>query len=233
MQQHSSSIKAWSEDDRPREKLALKGSGALSDAELLAIIIGSGSRDESAVALSRRILGSVNNDLVSLGKLGLTDLKKFKGMGEAKSITVMAAIELARRRRATEATSLSPVVTPAVAYEMMLQHLDNLEHEEFWLIALNRKCVSIGVKRISEGGMTATVVDLKKLFKLALDMSAERIIVAHNHPSGSRWPSEADNQITKKIKESGALLDCQLQDHIIVTDSGYYSYYEDNQLSLL
>jgi DNA repair protein RadC len=226
-------IKSWSEEDRPREKLAEKGGAALTDAELLAILLGSGSRHESAVELARRILASVNNDLVALGSLSHTDLKKFKGMGQAKSVSVIAALELARRRRATEAKKNKPQITPRLAYEMMLQHMENLHHEEFWLIGLNRKMQALGVRKLSEGGMAATVVDPKKVFKAALDMNAGCIIVAHNHPSGNPTPSREDDNITKKLREAGQMMDCHLCDHIIVTTHTYYSYADEGKLSLI
>ncbi len=226
-------IKSWSEKDRPREKLTEKGAASLTDAELLAILIGSGSRHESAVELARKILASVNNDLVALGNLSLTDLKKFKGMGQAKSVSVVASLELARRRRATGAKQNNPQITPKLAYEMMLQHMENLHHEEFWLIGLNRKMQALGVKKLSEGGMAATVVDPKKVFKAAMDMNAGCIIVAHNHPSGNPAPSREDDNITKKLREAGQLMDCLLCDHIIVTTHAYYSYADEGKLSLI
>lgn len=231
--EESKGIKSWSEDDRPREKLSGKGPGALSDAELLAILIGSGSRSETAVELSRRILKSVGNDLIALGNLSLKDLQKFKGMGEAKSVAVLAALELARRRRAVEAKQSNSVISSQIAYEMLLQHMDNLQHEEFWVIALNRKMQLLGIKKISEGGLAATVVDPKRVFRSALELNAGSIIVGHNHPSGNTQPSREDDAITKRLKEAGKMLDCTLNDHIIVTNSGYYSYADEGNLALI
>ncbi|MFM9986886.1 MAG: DNA repair protein RadC [Flavobacteriales bacterium] len=226
-------IKTWNADDRPREKLVSRGAQSLSDAELMAILLGSGSRNESAVELSRRILQSAGNDLVSLGNMGLSELQKFKGMGEAKSVTVMAALELSKRRRSTEARQLAKTVTPAMAYEIFLQHLDGLKHEEFWMMGLNRKLHLIGLRKISEGGLASTVVDVKKIFRLALEMNSGSIIVGHNHPSGSALPSREDDGVTKKIKDAGKLLDCHLCDHIIVTDTNYFSYSDSGSLEIL
>ena len=226
-------IKTWNADDRPREKLVSRGAPALSDAELLAILIGSGSRNESAVELSRRILQSAGNDLVSLGNMGLSELRKFKGMGEAKSVSVLAALELSKRRRSTEARLPAASVTPAMAYEIFLQHLDGLKHEEFWMMGLNRKLHLIGLRKIGEGGLASTVVDVKKIFRLALEMNSGSIIVGHNHPSGNTFPSREDDGITKKIKEAGKLLDCHLCDHIIVTDTHYFSYSDSGILDTL
>lgn len=226
-------IKSWSVDDRPREKLAIKGVSALSDAELIAILLGSGSREESAVELSRKILKSVNNDLVALGRLDLTELCRFKGMGTVKSITVIAAMELARRRRAGEAAKPEEAMTSQLAYELFLQRLDNLRHEEFWMMALNRRMQVLGLRRISEGGLTATVVDVKKIFRAAIEFNAACIIVAHNHPSGNTQPSKEDDMITKKIKEASKLMDCTMCDHLVISDRGYFSYADDGKLSLL
>lgn len=226
-------IKTWHADDRPREKLLARGAKALSDAELMAILLGSGSRNESAVELSRRILLSAGNDLVALGNMGLGELCKFKGMGEAKSVAVLAALELSKRRRASEASQAASSVTPSMAYEILLQHLDGLKHEEFWMMGLNRKLHLIGLRKISEGGLASTIVDVKKIYRLALEMNSGSIIVGHNHPSGNKFPSREDDGLTKKIKEAGKILDCKLCDHIIVTNSGYFSYAESGMLESL
>lgn len=227
------SIKTWNTDDRPREKLIARGTQALSDAELIAILIGSGSRNESAVELSRRILQSTGNDLVALGNVSLNELCKFKGMGEAKSVTVLAALELSKRRRSAEARNQTAVASSAQAYELFLQHLDGLKHEEFWMMGLNRKLNLIGLRKISEGGLAATIVDVKKIFRIALEMNSGSIIVGHNHPSGHTAPSKEDDGLTKRIKDAGKILDCNLCDHIIVSDTNYFSYADAGVLQSL
>ena len=200
MENNSFPIKNWSEDDRPREKLILKGKSALSDAELIAILIGSGSRNESAVELSRRILSSVDNNLNALGKLSLTQLIAFKGIGEAKAIAIIAAMDLGRRRRGENAVELKKITSSKMIFEIMQPIIGELPHEEFWIIYVNNSNNIISKSQLSKGGITATLVDVRLIFKNALEIGATGIVLCHNHPSGNLKASEADIKITKKIK---------------------------------
>ena len=224
------SIKNWSKDDKPREKLMLKGKNILSDAELIAILIGSGSRNESAVALSKRILASVDNNLNALGKLSLTKLMEFKGVGEAKAITIAAAMELGRRRRAEDAVVLEKITSSKSVFEIMQPIIGELVHEEFWILFLNNSNKVIYKTQLSKGGITGTVVDLRLLFKTAFEQNATYIILTHNHPSGKLVPSEADISITKKIKTAGVQLEIPILDHIIITENGYFSFADEGIL---
>ena len=195
-------ITHWSEDDKPREKMMLKGKSALSDAELVAILIGSGSRNESAVALSKRILASVNNNLSSLGKQSLAQLMEFKGIGEAKAITIAAALELGRRRKEENPLELVKVTSSKVMYQEMYPIIGELAHEEFWVVYLNNANKIIFKAQLSKGVITGTVVDVRLVFKIALEQNAVAIVLAHNHPSGKLQASEADIQVTKRINSS-------------------------------
>ena len=195
-------ITHWSGDDKPREKMMLKGKSALSDAELVAILIGSGSRNESAVALSKRILASVNNNLSSLGKQSLAQLMEFKGIGEAKAITIAAALELGRRRKEENPLELVKVTSSKVMYQEMYPIIGELAHEEFWVVYLNNANKIIFKAQLSKGGITGTVVDVRLVFKIALEQNAVAIVLAHNHPSGKLQASEADIQVTKRINSS-------------------------------
>jgi DNA repair protein RadC len=223
-------IKNWAEDDKPREKLMLKGKSVLSDAELMAILIGSGSRNETAVELSKRILASVNNNLNSLGKLSIKQLCEFKGIGEAKAITIIAALELGKRRRNEDAENLVKITSSKISYEVLHPILGDLLHEEFWVLCLNNSNKVVYKHQLSKGGITGTVVDSRLLFKVALEQNATSIILAHNHPSGTSIPSDADNQITKKIKTVGDSLDIRVLDHLIITQNGYYSYADSGMI---
>lgn len=224
------SIKNWSESDRPREKLLLKGKESLSDAELLAIIIGSGSRNESAVSLCKRIFKENDNKINQLAKLDVKQLMQFKGIGEAKAISVVAAMELGRRRRGEEALERTKVTSSAVVFEVMQPLLGDLPHEEFWIILLNNSNKIIQKFALSKGGITGTMVDLRLLFKNALAFNAVSVILAHNHPSGKLAPSEADLSITKKIKSGASTLDLKLLDHLIITEKSYYSFADEGVL---
>ncbi|MEI8201512.1 MAG: DNA repair protein RadC [Bacteroidota bacterium] len=224
---NSISIKFWAEDDRPREKLILKGKAALSDAELIAILIGSGNKNESAVDLSKRILNSTQNNLVSLSKLSLNELQSFKGIGEAKAISIVAALELGKRRRESEALEKPKITTSRDAFEIIQSVLSDLQYEEFWVILLNRSNKVIGKFQVSDGGVSGTVVDPKKLFKLALENNASYIILSHNHPSGNLKPSEADIQLTRKLTEAGKLLELPVLDHIIMGEEKYLSFADE------
>ena len=221
------SIKNWAEDDKPREKLMLKGKDALSDAELVAILIGSGSRNESAVSLSKKILASVDNNLNALGKLSLKQLMEFKGIGEAKAITIVAALELGRRRRAEETVELKKITSSKAVFEIMQPIIGELPHEEFWVLYLNNSNKVIYKSQLSKGGITGTVVDVRLLFKTALEQNATSIILTHNHPSGKLLASDADIQITKKLKTAGQQLDIAILDHIIITETGFYSFKDE------
>jgi DNA repair protein RadC len=223
-------IREWAEDDRPREKLMLKGAHALSDAELLAILIRSGNRNESALDLAKIIMGSVGNDLFRLGRLGVEELSRFHGMGKTKAVSIMAALELGRRRRMAEPAERASITSSASAYEQVRAVLCDLQHEEFWLIMLDRGNRLIEIGCVSRGGMHGTVADPKLIFKLALDKRASSIILAHNHPSGQLRPSEEDIKLTRKLTEGGRLLDIGVHDHVIVAGSGYYSFADNGML---
>ena len=220
-------ITHWSEDDKPREKLMLKGKSVLSDAELIAILIGSGNRNESAVDLSKRILASVDNNLNALGKLSIAQLMNFKGIGEAKAISIIAAMELGRRRRGEEVVELIKITSSKAVFEVMQPIIGELAHEEFWVLYLNNSNKILFKTQLSKGGITGTIVDTRIVFKIALEQNATSIILAHNHPSGKLLPSDADIQITKKIKVAGLQLEIPVLDHIITTERGYYSFVDE------
>lgn len=227
---NSFSIKYWAEDDKPREKLMLKGKASLSDAELIAILIGSGSRNESAVELSKRILASVNNNLNAIGKLSIQQLVAFKGIGPAKAISIVSAMELARRRRGEEALELDKITSSKSIFEMMQPIIGELSHEEFWIVYLNNSNKVISKSQLSKGGITGTLVDVRLVFKTALEMTATAVILCHNHPSGALKPSDADIQITKKLKFAGESLDIKVMDHLIVTENNYFSFADEGIL---
>lgn len=220
-------ITNWSEDDKPREKLMLKGKSVLSDAELIAILIGSGSRNESAVDLSKRILASVDNNLNALGKLSLSQLMQFKGIGEAKAISIIAALELGRRRRGEDALELKKITSSKIIFEIMQPIIGELPHEEFWIIYMNNSNKVIAKSQLSKGGITGTLVDVRIVFKTALEMGATALILCHNHPSGTLIPSDADKQITRKLKLAGDSLEIKVLDHLIVTESSYFSFADE------
>jgi len=220
-------ITNWSEDDKPREKLMLKGKSVLSDAELIAILIGSGSRNESAVDLSKRILASVDHNLNALGKLSITQLMNFKGIGEAKAISIIAAMELGRRRRNEDVIDLTKITSSKSVFDIMQPIIGELPHEEFWVLFLNNSNKILFKTQLSKGGMTGTMVDIRIVFKLAFEQNATAIILTHNHPSGKLQASDADIQITKKIKTAGQQLDIPVLDHIIITENGYYSFVDE------
>jgi DNA repair protein RadC len=220
-------INQWAEDDRPREKFLLKGKSSLSDSELLAILIGSGSRNESAVQLCQRILASANNNLNQLGKLSIAQLTEFKGIGEAKAIAIAAALELGRRRRSEDAEELKKITSSKAVFEIMQPIIGELPHEEFWILYLNNSNKVIHKAQLSKGGITGTVVDSRIVFKTAFEQNATSIILTHNHPSGKLAASQADIEITKRLKLAGEQLEILILDHIIITESGYYSF-QDN-----
>lgn len=227
---NSFSIKNWNEDDRPREKMLLKGRVALSDAELIAILISSGSRNESAVSLSQRILASVDNNLSELGRMSISKLMEFKGIGEAKAVTIAAATELGRRRRTGEALERKKITSSNSVFEFIQPIIGELPHEEFWILYLNNSNKVIKSAQLSKGGITGTVVDVRLAFKEALQLGAVGIILAHNHPSGTLKPSQADIQLTKKLKTAGDSLDIKVLDHLIITEKAYFSFADENML---
>ncbi|OAB79623.1 RadC family protein [Cochleicola gelatinilyticus] len=224
------SIKQWHEEDRPREKLVLKGKASLSDAELLAILIGSGSKNESAVRLSQRILVSVENNLQQLGKLTIKDLTFFKGIGKAKAVTIAAAMELGRRRRDGDLIDRAKISSSATVFEVMQPIIGELSHEEFWVLYLNNSNKIMHKLQLSKGGITGTIVDARIVFKNALQWGAVAVILAHNHPSGTLKPSKADVSITQKLKKAGETLDIKVLDHLIVTEKAYFSFADSSLL---
>lgn len=225
-------IKHLAEEDRPREKLMLKGRAVLTDAELIAILIGSGSKKETAVQLSQRMLASVKHNLNDLGKLTINDLIKFNGIGEAKAITIIAATELGRRRKETDVVQKVKITSSKDAYEELLPHLSDLPHEEFWILLLNRANEVLSKINLSKGGTTGTVVDGKIIMKHAIEMPrCCGIILCHNHPSGNLRPSEADIKITHKLKEIAAFIDINLLDHLIIGENAYYSFGDEGILN--
>jgi DNA repair protein RadC len=216
-------IKSWAEEDRPREKLINQGRRTLSDAELIAILIGSGNKSETAVELSKRILHSLGNDLNKLGKLSVTELSKFKGIGEAKAISIIAALELGRRRKDTDIKEVVKINSSKDIFDLMQCYFADLNHEEFWIILLNRANKVLSRHLISKGGQAGTIADPKIIFRISLENHAASIILTHNHPSGNLKPSQSDINLTQKLCSSGNMLDISVLDHVIFTDSSYFS----------
>ncbi len=227
---NSTTIKSWAEDDRPREKLIAQGQRALSDAELVAIIINSGSRDETAVELARRILMASNNNLNELSRLSVNDFKKFKGMGPAKAVSLVAALELGRRKKGEEAPKVTKIESSKDIFNIMHPLLGDLRHEEFWIIYLNRANKVIRHEQLSSGGIAGTIVDNKIILKNAIDLMASAVVLCHNHPSGNLKPSTADLEITKKMVQAGKILDISVLDHVIIAGNGYYSFADEGAL---
>ena len=223
-------IKSWALDDRPREKLVAKGKKALSDAELIAILIGSGNRNESAVALSKRILNSVKGNINALAKLSVEKLMTFKGIGEAKAISIITGLELGKRRQLEIALEKPKITSSKDGFNIMQPIIGDLEHEEFWVLFLNNSNKVLAKNQISKGGLTATIVDVRLLFKQALELTSVAMIVCHNHPSGKLEPSNADKQLTQKIKQAGTTLDIKLLDHLIITEKAYFSFADEGLL---
>lgn len=226
----SFTIKNWAEGDRPREKLLQKGRNSLSDAELLAILIGSGSRNESAVELCKKILSASGHSLNELGKLSVKQLTHHKGIGEAKAITIIAALELGRRRRSEEALDKKKISSSTSVFELMQPIIGDLPHEEFWIIYVNNSNKVIDRFQLSKGGITGTLVDVRLALKKALELGATAIILAHNHPSGNLNPSSADKQLTQKLKTAGESIDIKILDHLIVTEKSYFSFADEGLL---
>jgi DNA repair protein RadC len=224
------SIKNWAVEDRPREKLLSKGIHVLSDTELIAILIGSGSRENSAVELARKILNSVNNNLHELGKLSVNDLQEIKGIGKAKAISVLAALELGKRRKLEDVLQKQKITGSKDVYEFFYPLLVDLPYEEFWVLILNRSNSIIDKYKISQGGIAGTVIDVRLILKRAINKLASSIILCHNHPSGNLSPSEADIKITKKLNEASQLVDIKVLDHIIIGGNSYYSFLDEGTL---
>lgn len=229
MEEESShfSIKDWSLNDRPREKLLHKGSASLSDAELIAILIGSGTRKMSAVELSRIIVSDAQNSLDSLGKKSLKELMKYKGIGEAKAISIAAAMELGRRRAMEMPIELPKIKSSNDAFRIMQPIMGELPHEEFWVMLLDNSHKVLEKKNISIGGITGTLVDTRLVFKKAIEAGSVAMVLAHNHPSGNLKPSMQDKALTMKLVEAGKLLDIKVLDHLIITQQGFYSFADE------
>jgi len=223
-------IKALAEDDRPREKFSGLGRHSLSDAELIAIILGSGNRSETAVQLARRMLSASKNSINELAKLSLADLKKFKGIGEVKAINIAAAFELGRRRKESESVKKTKITSSNVAYELLHKRLSDLPHEEFWVLLLDRANQVSKEECLSKGGISGTVVDVRLICKMAVENNASGVVIAHNHPSGQIVPSDQDKSITKKLKEALKLFEISLLDHVIIGDQKYFSFSDDGLL---
>jgi DNA repair protein RadC len=230
MREENTSIKFWAEDDKPREKLLKKGRSALSDAELIAILISSGSSKETAVELAKRILRSCKDNLIELSKLSVTDLCKFKGIGPAKAISIIAALELGRRRRDSEVIELHQITKSKDIFDLFHSSVADESYEQFWILLLNRANKIIEKYCISEGGLTGTVADPRKIFKRALEKNAVALAICHNHPSGNIQPSDADIKLTRKIKNGAEVMDIQLLDHIIIGNEKYYSFADEGTL---
>lgn len=228
--QTSGTIQSWAEEDRPREKLMLKGKAALSEAELIAILINSGTVDLTAVDVAKIILKSVDNNLNELARLSIKDLSKFRGIGEAKAISIIAALELGRRRKEQDRPIRAKVTCSRDAYNEMIPHLSDKPHEEFWILLMNRANEILRPVHISTGGVSGTVADPKLIFKQAIEHLASSMILFHNHPSGNLTPSQADKDLTKKLKDSGRLLDIPVLDHLIFTDKAYFSFADEGVL---
>lgn len=223
-------IKSWAIDDRPREKLLAKGKSVLSDAELIAILIASGNREESAVDLSKRILLSVENNINQLAKLSVAQLMQFKGIGEAKAVSIITALEIGKRRHFESLLERPKIKGSKDVYALIQPLIGELDHEEFWVLYLDNSNKVLQKKQLSRGGITATMVDIRLVFKKAVEIASVAIIVCHNHPSGKLKPSASDKELTQKIKQSGDLLDIKLLDHLIITQKDYFSFADNGVL---
>ena len=227
----NTTIKCWAEDDRPREKMILKGRSVLSDAELLAIIIGSGTRKMSAVELAQQILHDVGNDFNGLAKRSIKDLMKYKGVGEAKAISISATLEIAMRKFTLEKNLNPEIRSSKDCFNQLKSIFEDLQHEEFYVICLNRANRIIAVEQISKGGISGTVADGKIIFKKALENNSSALILAHNHPSGQLKPSEADKRLTKQMSGFGKMIDMQVLDHLIIAENSYFSFADEGEMS--
>jgi len=224
------SIKSWNEGDRPREKLVMHGANVLSDAELLAILIGTGTRNESAVDLGKKLMQGVNNNLISLNKLTLAELQKVNGIGLAKAVTIAAALELSKRRQMATVDEKRIIKASKDIYEEIGPLLRDLNHEEFWVLAINRRLRVIASKRISTGGISETIVDVRMILKFGIENNASNLVLAHNHPSGNLNPSESDLRLTSDIRQAAKYMNMPLIDHVIVADTGYFSFADAGKL---
>ena len=220
-------IKDWAPEDRPREKLLSKGLKSLTDAELLAILIGSGQKNESAVEVARKVLNLTQNNLNELGKLSKKDFETIKGIGEAKAIILISALELGRRRKFSESKEKYKINSSKDAFNFMQPFLEDLSYEEFWVIYMNRSNRITDQIKISQGGVSGTVIDVRIILKHAIEKLASNLIVCHNHPSGNLQPSESDKQITNKLKEAAKFHDIQVLDHLIIGDNSYFSFADE------
>ena len=223
-------IKKLAKEDRPREKLLLKGKSALSEAELIAILLSSGNKEQTAVELAQHILNQCENDLNNLARLSVKELQKFKGIGEVKAITIVSALEIGRRRKVIESTKKLKIQSSQNAYDLIKGDLMDINHEEFWMILLKRNNEVLKKEMISSGGVSGTFVDSKILFKRALEETASSVILAHNHPSGNLQPSKEDIALTRKIREAGETLDIRILDHLIIGDHSFFSFNDENIL---
>lgn len=223
-------LKEWAEEDRPREKLLIKGVSALSDSELLAILIGSGNKEETAVELSQRILHSESNNLDKLARLSVSGLTKFRGIGEAKAITIVAALELGRRRNAKERTSIPNICHSSDVFSIMEPLLSDIVHEEVWILLLNQSNKIIKKEQVSRGGISSSIIDIRIILKSAIESSASGIILCHNHPSGNIIPSKNDDLITERLSNACQIMDIKLLDHIIIGAKSYYSYKDEGRI---
>lgn len=223
-------IKELAAEDRPREKLIAKGISALSDAELMAILVQSGNREETAVELSQKILRTVKNNLNELGKLSVRDLQKFKGIGQAKAIAIVAAMELGKRRSSNAVLEKKQITKSSDVFELLAPQLGDLPYEEFWVLFLNRSNRLIEKHKISKGGISGTVTDVRIILRHAIELQASSMIVCHNHPSGGLTPSQTDKDITQKLSEAGKIMDVKLVDHLIVTDTSFFSFADEGLL---
>jgi DNA repair protein RadC len=228
--QKNYSLKTWAEDDKPREKLLNKGKNALSDAELIAILINSGNRKETAVDLSRRILKDQHDNLIELSRMSVHDLMQYSGIGEAKAISIVAALELGKRRRQSEALELKQIKSSRDAFECLYAHVADQSYEQFWVLFLDRANQILQIKQISDGGVSGTVADPKKIFSLALECRASGIILCHNHPSGQLSPSPQDTSLTKKLSSAGDMLEIKVLDHLIIGKNAFYSFADEGML---
>ena len=230
-QYRSINLKTWSVEERPREKVIANGVQYLSDSELLAILLGSGTRNMTAVELARQVLHKSGNSLHELGRQKLSDLVAIKGIGPAKAITLLAAMELGRRRTSTQQTERIPVKSSETVFKLFHPILGDLDHEEFWLLMLNRANRVLGRFKVSQGGLSGTVIDTRIILKKALDNLASSIVVCHNHPSGNNQPSDADVKITEKLKKAAAMVEIKLIDHVIIADKSYFSFADEGLIA--
>jgi DNA repair protein RadC len=226
----SVTIKNWAVEDRPREKMLLKGIQSLSNAELIAVMIRSGSRDQSAVDLARQVLYTAGNDLDKLGRYDVHELKKIKGIGEAKAVTILAALELGRRRMSSSADDGGRITCSSDIFNLMYPLVGDIAYEEFWIIMLSRSNKPVEKKKISQGGISGTVTDIRIIMKSAIDNLSCSLVLCHNHPSGNIKPSEADISITRKIKESAGMMDITLLDHVIIAGRNYFSFADEGMI---